>query len=337
MSQANNTNQHQEHDSGYKQIFSHPWLVRDLLLGFVKYDWVQELDYETLEPYTETRITDDYRGKYNDCVWRLRFRGEWLYLYLFLEFQSSEDYFMSVRFLTYVGLLYQDIIKSEKLGKGDKLPPIMPLLIYNGTKAWQAPTEVSRLIDPVHPVLRRFTPQLQYFLLDEGRVPSNELETGATNLVAELIKLEMTHPKELRLQVSALAHVIADPKYAEIRRTFAIWLKRLIRRRYPDMEVPEIDEITEESSAMLAERLDMWLKEKRDEGVRIGEMRGLLAGIQRIRSLKYQTIRKLVQRSAPINDIADLVDMPAEKVKQVIDAGEAGIDLIEVDESELRG
>ena len=37
------------HDNAYKNVFSHPKAVQDLLRGFVHEDWVQQLDYITLE------------------------------------------------------------------------------------------------------------------------------------------------------------------------------------------------------------------------------------------------------------------------------------------------
>jgi hypothetical protein len=33
-----------DHDHAYKLLFSHPKMVRDLLEGFVKEEWLSELD-----------------------------------------------------------------------------------------------------------------------------------------------------------------------------------------------------------------------------------------------------------------------------------------------------
>jgi hypothetical protein len=38
-----------EHDNSYKHLFSHVSMVEDLLKGFVKEAWVEELDFATLE------------------------------------------------------------------------------------------------------------------------------------------------------------------------------------------------------------------------------------------------------------------------------------------------
>ena len=36
-----------DHDGGYRLLFSHPQMVRDLLHGFVDEPWVAELDFAT--------------------------------------------------------------------------------------------------------------------------------------------------------------------------------------------------------------------------------------------------------------------------------------------------
>jgi hypothetical protein len=39
------------------------------------------------------------------------------------------------RIFTYLGLLYQDPIKQGVIAKGTKLPPVLPILLYNGKTA----------------------------------------------------------------------------------------------------------------------------------------------------------------------------------------------------------
>ena len=60
------------HDHSYRQLFSHPEMVRDLLTGFVPGDWVQALDLDTLEPVKASFVTDDYRDREDDSIWRVR-------------------------------------------------------------------------------------------------------------------------------------------------------------------------------------------------------------------------------------------------------------------------
>jgi len=82
------------HDHSYKNLFSHPKMVEDLLTGFVKFDWVNELDFCTLEKLNNTYITDDLRERTDDVVWRVKFRDQWLYVYLLQGFQPELRYLL---------------------------------------------------------------------------------------------------------------------------------------------------------------------------------------------------------------------------------------------------
>jgi predicted transposase YdaD len=101
-----------DHDHSYKLLFSHPEMVADLLRGFVREDWVQQLDFSSLEKVSGTYVADDLREREDDVIWRVRWGQDWLYVYLLLEFQSTVDRYMAVRILVYLGLLYQDLIRQ---------------------------------------------------------------------------------------------------------------------------------------------------------------------------------------------------------------------------------
>ena len=63
------------HDPAYKQLFSYPRMVEDLLRGFVHAPWVRELDFSTLERIPTSYVTDDLRERLSDVIWRRIFKG----------------------------------------------------------------------------------------------------------------------------------------------------------------------------------------------------------------------------------------------------------------------
>ena len=135
-----------EDDASYKLLFSAPEVVRDLVLGFIPDAWLHSLDYTTLEKVPGSYVTDDLRHRADDVIWRVRADGEWVYLYLLIEFQSTVDPWMAVRMMTYVGLLYQDLIRRGDALKGKMLPPVLPIVLYNGDAKWTAATDIAELI-----------------------------------------------------------------------------------------------------------------------------------------------------------------------------------------------
>ena len=66
-------------------------MVEYLLKGFVNEEWVEQLDFSTLEKVNGSYVSDDLRDSEDDIVWRIRWGKTWLYVYILLEFQSGVD------------------------------------------------------------------------------------------------------------------------------------------------------------------------------------------------------------------------------------------------------
>ena len=256
------------HDAAYKDLFSYPRMVKDLLHGFAARGWSDALDFSTLEKLPAEYVSDDLRQRHGDVVWRLRFHDEtWLYLLVMLEFQSSTDPFMAVRILVYTGLLYQDLIRRGALGDDRRLPPVLPVVLYNGRPRWTAPVEVGDLIAPVGEALARFQPSQRYFLLDEGRCGEDDLPRR--NLVSALVAFENSDSAaDLSEVAQALAVWLRDSGEDELRRAFVEWLRRVLPRRLGE-GAPPVVQALEGGGAMLAERAKewtgQWLRESREQ------------------------------------------------------------------------
>ena len=141
------------------------------------------------------------------------------YVYLLIEFQSSVDHFMAVRVLAYLGLLYQDIIRTGGLTPDRLLPPVLPLVLYNGKPRWTAPEEVADLVAASPAGLDRYRPRLRYLLLDEGRYADGEL-APLCNLAAALFRMENSRtPQDVEQVLSALVEWLKSPGQDSLRRT----------------------------------------------------------------------------------------------------------------------
>ena len=100
------------HDTGYKFLFSHADLMRELLEVFAPPGVAELLDYATLRPVPGSFITPAMKRREDDVVWSIELQGQRIYLYLLLEFQSSIDRGMPVRMMQYVAALYARLICS---------------------------------------------------------------------------------------------------------------------------------------------------------------------------------------------------------------------------------
>ena len=261
-----------DHDSSYKLLFSHACMVEDLLRGFVGEAWVTKLDFSTLEKVNGIYVSDDLRQREDDLIWRVRSQGEWLYIYLLLEFQSTVDPWMALRIMVYTGLLYQDLIKSGQI-KGHTLPPVFPIVLYNGRQRWTAARDVSELIAPLPGGLSGYRPAQRYHLLEETAVPEAQL-SDEQNTVTSVIRLETSQePADVSRVLTGLIKRLQGPEFHELRRAFTIWINRsVLTRVLPQQEIPEVSEL-QEMNTMLAERVDEWTERWKQEGLQKGPAR----------------------------------------------------------------
>ena len=275
------------HDSGYKLLFSDPLIVRDLIQGFIDDPWLQKLDFSTLEPVKGHYVSEDLRDRADDVVWRVKSGEDWLYLYLLIEFQSRNDRFMALRMMVYVGLLYQDLIRNKRLGPQGLLPPVLPIVLYNGERRWRAPVSLAQLLPKPPAFLAPLQPQMRYLLIDEGAIPAETLARLPQNLVAAIFKLEQPQtPEAVQALVTELEAATRSDEYAAVRRIVAIWIRAaLIRNRKYPILLPELDDL-QELRIMLSQRIEQWAegylatgrKEGRMEGRSEGRLEGRLEG-----------------------------------------------------------
>jgi len=241
-------------------------------------------------------VSETLKQRHDDIVWRVRLKDRWLWVYLVLEFQSEPDPWMALRMLVYVGLLAQDLVKRDELAEG-KLPPILPLVLYNGLPEWNAAKNVDDLFAPSPRGLEKFRPKMIYHLTDEARLKMHPAESVRT-AVGALFRLEHGRsPEDLRQMIRALGEMLQDPALAGLRRSFTIWIKSLLRRKIPIAREEEINSITDlmEADTMLAERIESWFEEKWQQGMQQGMQRGEGILLRRL----------LTRRFGSLSDIAE--------------------------------
>ena len=159
------------HDAHYKRLFGHPRVTGDLLallrdgLG-ERLPVLRRVEPGTLEKLPGEFVSDDLRRRLADLVWKVRLSGagsdggsgdgpgdgpdygpddHWLYLVVLMEFQSAVDWMMAARVQEYSVRLWLDMHTRKPFSPTRAPPPVLPAVVYNGGRPWNAPTRVSDL------------------------------------------------------------------------------------------------------------------------------------------------------------------------------------------------
>ena len=127
--------------------------------------WVAELDFEQAETLDKSFVSEHYKETESDLIYRVDLHGREVYIYILLEFQSTVERFMAVRVLNYISNFYMDYLETHQHVK--KLPPIFPIVLYNGDRRWRAPVEIAELIEQT-PSLGKYALRFKYFKIAEN-------------------------------------------------------------------------------------------------------------------------------------------------------------------------
>jgi len=267
-----------DHDSLYHRLFSHPGVVAELLRGFVAGDWLDEHDLDGLERQNAKLHADGGERRDGDMIWRIPRRdGEDSYLLLLLEFQSTSEHFMAVRVLIYAALLWQQLVRAGEVKSGGALPPVLPVVLYNGDARWRAPVAIRDLVAlPQGSSLWRWQPDISYYLIDAGSFTDADL-AARDGLPALWFRLESADDPAAVTEVAeaVLAWLAGHPEYAAMRAVFAEFLAAMTPR--PGADVPMSEEWMEMQSRLLA-RAKVWTEAWRLEGVQEGLQQGRQLG-----------------------------------------------------------
>ena len=269
-----------DQDSIYHRLFDHPAMVAELLREFVAGPWLDELDLAGMERLNAKFHAGTGDRREGDMIWRIPRRdGGDTYLVLLLEFQSAADHWMALRMLVYASLLWQHLVHEKRLPPDGKLPPILPVVLYNGDRRWAAPLAVHDLVGLAgDSPLWQWQPAMRYEVVDEGAFAEDDLARRDA-LVALLFRLESSpDPEQLVVLADAvLAWFRRHPGFEALRGIFAALLGAILAPLAPDARVPE--ELLEIRS-MLATRAETWKRQWLEEGEQKGRLEGRLEGRQ---------------------------------------------------------
>ena len=183
---------------------------------------------------------------------------------------------MALRMLNYLSLLYLDLVKQGELTDSGKLPPVLPIVLYNGPRRWSAPREVGELIEEVPGGLSAYRPSLKYLLLDEGE----QTETGrelSGNLAAALFRLEHTRDAgEIGGIVGSLAEWLDPQEDRDLRQAFRTWVSKVLSETKFPVDASRLEELRD----MLRERVLEWTEEWKQQGLEQGLEQGLRKGLR---------------------------------------------------------
>ena len=307
-------------DRGYKRLFSHPRMVEDLIKSFVKEDFVKDINFDRLKRDFDSFITEEFRERESDIIWQVEYKGRPAYLYILIEFQSTVDHYMALRMLLYLLLFYQELIKYREY-RDQRLPPVFPILLYNGDDQWSAPVSLEELLESPSPSLAAYMPSFRYCrIVERDFLPESLAELNT--LTSNLFLIETGDTKKIGEVVERILAILEKEVDKELRRSFGLWLNRLFEKR----KIPVSIDIEKLSSSEVRTVLETNLRRFEEEALTKGRQEGRLEGRQEGRlegrlegelQKAREVARKLKESGVDPAIVAESTGLSEEELKQL--------------------
>ncbi len=282
------------YDNAYKQMLGNEEIFKELIETFVKLDWVKNIDFTKIEKIDKSFISEEYLNKESDIIYKVKLIDEKeIYIYFLLEFQSSVDKFMPIRCLNYITNLYLEMIKAK--GESIDLPPIFPLVLYNGDDKWNHSNKASKFIKN-NDILGRYGIKFDVFILKQNDYSLKDLQKIG-NLVSTLFITEVHYESNLifkEVQKILDKYGITIPV-----KLFLNYFKKMSMNEKVDIidysELEKMYKTKEEVNSVLLTAIKKEKEEFFKKGEAIGTQKGKVEGQleEKINNIIKLTVKKL--------------------------------------------
>ena len=316
-------------DNAFHEIFSNPEIIQSLLFYFVGEPWVKLLDFSSLKVMKSTFKGISTGKRESDLILTFRVNKQVeVQIILLLEFQRKSENMM-LRLLDYLLRAY-----NKALDSSNKLPVIIPIVIYNGTSRRKERGRFIEYFKIPHPGLIKYIPDFEYILIDErsfddeflrriksaaayffliDRTDFHNRKEAAERIIDILQNLKKTNPDIFSLLGNYVQSLLSY---------IGVELKRV--NSYLDeggktMFLESLEKLKEESIADgRAEGLEQGLEEGRQLGIEQGMEQGKQQGIaEGINKTHIETAMRMLAKGYAIEEIVELTGFSAVEVNKL--------------------
>ncbi|HXP91376.1 MAG TPA: Rpn family recombination-promoting nuclease/putative transposase [Fibrobacteria bacterium] len=272
------------HDEFFKEIFGDPDRARDFITGTLPSEVLEILDLSQIRREPESFLTAQLAEDFADLVFSCPIQGGNALVALLLEHKSWAPRHPHLQLLAYMLGIWE---QAEKEGR--PLPPVIPLVLYNGPGEWKV-RSFGACLPEVPEVLHPFLPEFQFVLLDLAResVPElqNRFHDRSVRLALELMRAIFS-PSDVSRLIERLSPEDGPPDRDLAFRFLRVVLRYIFRRSGTTVREAlalNLHPVTREQTMTMEEEI-----------LRRGEERGVERGIEQgLRLARLDDARKMV-------------------------------------------
>lgn len=261
------------HDKFFWEIYGRPENCRAFLKDFLPVEIYNQLDLSVLDVARKSYLDEKFKDHFSDLVIKTNFKdGESVFLYFLMEHKSTVELLVALQLLRYMTVQWNELEKQELL-KAGKLPPIIPIVIYQGEARWTAKVGFQDLVYIPFEGLRTYIPNFQYFLDDVSNVDVEKFKESIIIKCWHVICKYLRTP-ELRVKLPEIVSLLFDFLEKDKATEYLDIFFKYLANATDVIKKEDVEESLRKLPQGGEDIMRTWADEFRDEGIVIGEKRG---------------------------------------------------------------
>ena len=161
------------HDAFFKQLMSAPETAGQFVRERLPPDVAALLADGPPELVPGSFIDRNLAQHHSDVLLRMDLAaGGDILLHILIEHKSAPDPLVPLQVLGYLVRIWEG---WRDTGQGRPLPPVVPVVVYHGIRAWSVPTAFTGMFGELPAALRRHLPEFDYVLVNLRRIADDRL------------------------------------------------------------------------------------------------------------------------------------------------------------------
>jgi predicted transposase/invertase (TIGR01784 family) len=266
------------HDKFFKESWSRQEVARDFLSYYLPAKIVDLLDIDSLELSKDSFVDTELREYFSDLLYKVDLRdGRAVYVYVLLEHKSYPEPLIAFHLLRYMVEIWNLLLKQRK--GGEKLPPVIPVVLYHGRAEWRIGRDFRGLIVD-DGELERYLPDFDYELCDLSDFEDEEIK-GAVVLRVAMLLFKYIFRDELADRLPGILGLLRE---LTDKRSGLEYLEAVLRYLSSGTDKVDKDDLRQAVEAALPEIggkvmstiAEKWVEEGMQQGIQQGVQQGRL-------------------------------------------------------------
>jgi predicted transposase/invertase (TIGR01784 family) len=289
------------HDKFFKKMFGEIVIAKDFLQNYLPDEILKITDLSNVTHEKESFIEKDMEEYYSDLLFRTNINGKDSYIYFLIEHKSYIDRVVAIQILEYIVKIWK--LKAKK----NKVPLVIPMLVYHGEKEWKVDKNLLSLLEGVKTLpkdILRYVPSYEYLVYDLSSFTDDEIKGEAVvQIIIRLFINIFRNKGDIKSIVTeagnALEELFDKNKGSEY---FEVFIRYIMAVK--DMDIEDI--ISEDDQNGRSDLIMALADKLRNEGIEQGIKKGI-----------EQTAIELKKNGSDIKFISKVTKIPVKELEEL--------------------